>query len=287
MAAIVGTTTVLGAGSASAATVTESSCTGQLPVHIGDTVSIAGSAVAGQAAQAVKNSGVWFTDPKRVSDKLKAIPSIALTGMPNKASTPISGNTIAAAVAKAYPAEKLFDPNGLGADKKTAMAAIEKELTGTCGFTAAAVDYKPPQQPSSQAPQPSHPATQSQAPSTASGTPTAPGGVSGTAQPPQARYGSGAIPAMSAPPSARYGTPDSLAAPPGERYGVPGYAPATGQLGPESAANNPVHQAGRATTLAQDPNGESSKVGIPMLIAVIALAGVSAALVRTWALRRL
>ncbi|WP_020496732.1 hypothetical protein [Sciscionella marina] len=283
MAAIVGTTAVLGAGSASAATVTYGSCTGQLPVHMGDTVSISGAAVAGQAKQAIAENPGLFTNPDDAYKQMSNIPAITVGSMPHGASTPITGAAIADAVNKAY---KNGIVDGLGLDKNKSRQNIENKIAGTCGFTAAAVDYKPPQQPSSP-PSSSHPATQSQAPKTATGAPTAPGGASGTAQPPQERYGSGAIPAMSAPPSARYGTPDSLAAPPGERYGVPGYAPATGQLGPDSAANNPVHQAGRATTLAQDPNGESSKVGIPMLIAVIALAGVSAALVRTWALRRL
>jgi hypothetical protein len=51
------------------------------------------------------------------------------------------------------------------------------------------------------------------------------------------------------------------------------------------AANSDVQNAGRAEAL---PIGGSSAgdVGLPMLLAVLALSGVSAGLARTWVLRR-
>ncbi|GHF57602.1 hypothetical protein FHX82_000194 [Amycolatopsis bartoniae] len=76
---------------------------------------------------------------------------------------------------------------------------------------------------------------------------------------------------------------------PGVRYGgqIPGYAPEVGALGDGSGQQGrAVQNAGEAQALPGD--GHSSlpgDVGLPMLIAVLALSGVSAALVRTWVLR--
>ncbi|SFP84342.1 hypothetical protein SAMN05421810_103583 [Amycolatopsis arida] len=74
---------------------------------------------------------------------------------------------------------------------------------------------------------------------------------------------------------------------PGVRYGgqVPGYAPEFGILGAADAPpDDGVRNAGRAEAL---PGGGSGDRGnLPMLLAVLALSGVSAALVRTWVLRK-
>jgi hypothetical protein len=75
---------------------------------------------------------------------------------------------------------------------------------------------------------------------------------------------------------------------PGVRYGgqIPGYAPQFGILGQDSAksGNAGTQNAGRAEAL--PGGGVSDGVGLPVLIAVLALSGVSAGLVRTWVLRR-
>jgi hypothetical protein len=76
---------------------------------------------------------------------------------------------------------------------------------------------------------------------------------------------------------------------PGVKYGgdVPGYAPTYGQLGSNGGTPPPdgVQTAGQA--VAYNPGGGlGNGVGLPMLLAVLALAGVTAALVRTWVLRR-
>ncbi|MBM7770985.1 hypothetical protein JOD54_001189 [Actinokineospora baliensis] len=70
---------------------------------------------------------------------------------------------------------------------------------------------------------------------------------------------------------------------PGIRYGgsIPGYAPQFGILGTGDADG--VQAAGHAEAL-DAPN--SRGVGLPVLLAVLALSGVTAALVRTWVLRR-
>lgn len=76
---------------------------------------------------------------------------------------------------------------------------------------------------------------------------------------------------------------------PGVRYGgqIPGYAPEVGALGNGSSQQSgSVQNAGQAEALPADGgSGLAGDVGLPMLIAVLALSGVSAALVRTWVLR--
>ncbi|WP_026421756.1 hypothetical protein [Actinokineospora inagensis] len=70
---------------------------------------------------------------------------------------------------------------------------------------------------------------------------------------------------------------------PGVRYGgsVPGYAPQFGILGSGDA--NGVQAAGHAEAM-DSPGGRG--IELPVLLAVFALSGVTAALVRTWVLRR-
>jgi hypothetical protein len=77
---------------------------------------------------------------------------------------------------------------------------------------------------------------------------------------------------------------------PGVRYGgsVPGYTPGFGVLGQDGNSNSStdgIQTAGHAEALGglgTVPGG----VGLPMLLAVLALSGVTAGLVRTWVLRR-
>jgi hypothetical protein len=76
---------------------------------------------------------------------------------------------------------------------------------------------------------------------------------------------------------------------PNAQYGgnVPGYNPAFGVLGQPSGGSSgdpSVQAAGHADAL-HGPAGGGA-VGLPLLLAVLALSGVTAALVRTWVLRR-
>ncbi|SFW54142.1 hypothetical protein [Amycolatopsis australiensis] len=78
---------------------------------------------------------------------------------------------------------------------------------------------------------------------------------------------------------------------PAIRYGsqIPGYAPQYGLTSPDQNAggNSGVQTAGRAEALPSGSNGFTDGSNLPMLIAVLALSGVSAGLVRTWVLRRM
>ncbi|MEV7092866.1 hypothetical protein AB0M80_08450 [Amycolatopsis sp. NPDC051045] len=78
---------------------------------------------------------------------------------------------------------------------------------------------------------------------------------------------------------------------PAIRYGsqIPGYAPQYGLTSPEGSSdgNAGVQTAGQAEALPSATDGFTNGSNLPMLIAVLALSGVSAGLVRTWVLRRM
>ncbi len=63
---------------------------------------------------------------------------------------------------------------------------------------------------------------------------------------------------------------------------MPGYTPQFGILGTDNPGDG-VQAAGRAEALTP-PEGQ--KIALPVLLAVLALSVVTAALVRTWVLRR-
>jgi hypothetical protein len=78
---------------------------------------------------------------------------------------------------------------------------------------------------------------------------------------------------------------------PALRYGsqIPGYQPQYGlsnPAGPESGSAG-VQNAGQAEALPTDGDSHTNGLDWPMLVAVLALSGVSAGLVRTWVLRRM
>ncbi|MFI9380818.1 hypothetical protein [Kutzneria sp. NPDC052558] len=83
-----------------------------------------------------------------------------------------------------------------------------------------------------------------------------------------------------------FAVPGDFAPSPGVLYGgnVSGYAPQVGTLSGISSEADGVQTAGRAQAL--PGSGTGSGVAAPVLIAVLALACVTAALVRTWVLRR-
>jgi hypothetical protein len=79
---------------------------------------------------------------------------------------------------------------------------------------------------------------------------------------------------------------------PAIRYGsqIPGYAPQYGLTGPDqnaAAGNSGIQTAGQAEALPSASDGFTDGSNLPLLIAVLALSGVSAGLVRTWVLRRM
>lgn len=73
---------------------------------------------------------------------------------------------------------------------------------------------------------------------------------------------------------------------PGVRYGgnVSGYSPQFGILGTDTPPSDGVQAAGHAESLRGVSGGRD--IELPVLLAVLALSGVTAALVRTWVLRK-
>lgn len=145
----------------------------------------------------------------------------------------------------------------------------------------------PSTQPPADQPPPSQPQPDptSQQPETTSGT-----SGPGTAAPDPAPLPSGKSftpgPAKRVvPPDYAY-VPGSLPPWSETRFGqAPGQNPAVGDLlpGDGKARQEQVRAAGSAKPLPADP---SSRVALPVLVAAVALAGVTSALVRTWVLRR-
>ncbi|MFD6069846.1 MULTISPECIES: hypothetical protein [Amycolatopsis] len=76
---------------------------------------------------------------------------------------------------------------------------------------------------------------------------------------------------------------------PGLRYGgqIPGYTPQFGVTTENQNGNPDVQTAGQAEALPRVSDGFTQDGKLPLLIAVLALSGVSAGLVRTWVLRRM
>ncbi|HKN51068.1 MAG TPA: hypothetical protein VJX66_01140 [Amycolatopsis sp.] len=75
---------------------------------------------------------------------------------------------------------------------------------------------------------------------------------------------------------------------PALRYGsqIPGYAPQYG-LGGQESSDSGINTAGQAEALPSVHDDFASGSSWPLLLAVLALSGVSAGLVRTWVLRRM
>lgn len=75
---------------------------------------------------------------------------------------------------------------------------------------------------------------------------------------------------------------------PGLRYGsqIPGYAPQYG-ISTGEAQGSDIQNTGQAEALPTVSDGFTQNGKLPLLLAVLALSGVSAALVRTWVLRRM
>ncbi|WP_431901873.1 hypothetical protein [Amycolatopsis thermoflava] len=284
-AAIVGGS-LLSAGTASASTVLSQACTGTVIGALSDSVAVQGKDLAG-VVKAGAQEQEWFlhlngVDPQKVADTVSKAGAITVGQIPaNAASGAIAGDAIATAVATTL--KNAGDPYavglGIGGDQqKKTLDAITNKVTGNCGLTTYANNYTQPGLPSSQ------PGTTAPAPGTPAAT-TVPG-ISGTgsATAPPRNYGNipAAVPGVTGaavPPSALYPSSATL----------PDQAlPQVGVLGGQSTSAGgqaDVRNAGNASAIGGEP--ATGNVQLPMLLAVVALAGVSAALVRTWVLRKL
>jgi hypothetical protein len=283
LAAFVTGSAFLSAGTASAATTLAGTCSGSVNGSMGDTVAVQGSSVkelVRKGAQDYVNSHLWTALsvwPNTIADTIAGKGALTVGQVPNAAGGTITGSAIGSAVATA-----LKGSNGLGvldSTKTEVLNAVSANVAKSCGLTTIATNYVAPGQPGAGG----------------TGTPqggatgTVPGGTSGNLSNlnPGNAAGSGTAPMRDygGIPTATAGT----AVAPGVRYpadgSLPGDASAPqGDTGAQSGQGADIRDAGNAQSLASP--GSSNDVQLPMLLAVIVLAGVTAGLVRTWVLRR-
>ncbi|SFW54131.1 hypothetical protein SAMN04489730_1292 [Amycolatopsis australiensis] len=273
----------LSAGTASAATTLAGTCAGSVSGSMGDTVAIQGTSVkelVRKGAQDYVNSHLWTLAtvwPNSLADTIAGKGALTVGQVPNAAGGTIAGSAIGSTVATA-----LTGANGLGvldSTKNEVLAAISSTVAKNCGLTTIATNYVAPGQ---------------QAGAGGTGTPQggtapAPGGATGNLANlnPGSAAGTGTAPMRdySGIPTATAGT----AVAPGVRYPANGTLPGDASVpqagqGDQSGQSAGVRDAGNAQSLAS--SGSSNDVQLPMLLAVIVLAGVTAGLVRTWVLRR-
>ncbi|TNC27233.1 hypothetical protein [Amycolatopsis alkalitolerans] len=252
-------------GTASASTVLAQGCTGSVVGNIGDEIAVQGKDVADLVRAGAKEQEIFLhlngVNPDGLADTITKAGALPVGSVPNAANGSITGDNVATAVADAL---KNADGLGFSADQRQkTLNSISTKVAGNCGMTVYAGNYSSPTTlPSSGAVPP--PAT------------TLPTSSPSTAIAPPRDYGNipAAVPGVAVSPGARY----------------PTSAPIAGLPTPEVLPGSPtgqtdVRNAGEADAIAAPPS--SGTVQLPMLLAVVALAGVSAALVRTWVLRKL
>jgi hypothetical protein len=307
----VSTVTLLaGSGTANAAQpIVVGSCATSVQGTPGQPVSLAPGAVLGIVTDAVR--AVPILGPPiagAANQAFAALPPIPIGAIPNGTSY-ITGGAIATAVTTELKKIPLLGPV-LGA----VVQSVQGTLTQLCGVTVSAANAAaaPVQDGAKAAGDTSEAIVGQVLPGAGGGSGSGPGGGAGGHQgtPPGSGGGAG-MPAPNQPvtgglpglgldlyqpglwdfgrspmadysniPFARAG----LWAPsPGVRYGgnVPGYSPEFGIVG--DTPDDGVSVAGRAEALSPP---QSQRVEFPVLLAVLALSGVTAALVRTWVLRR-
>ncbi|QKV77163.1 hypothetical protein [Amycolatopsis sp. Hca4] len=267
----------LSMGTASAATtIVSSSCTGSVTGQMGDQVAIDGTSVKTLVTNGANNAGTLAVG-SWAGDSIAKIHSIPVGQVPNSAGGEATGAAIGKAVRTALSNSGTW---GLGLDWKKTLDSVETTVAKGCGLTLLAGNYVAPSTPNAGTPQGGT--------GTAPG--TSPGGASGNLSNlnPGTAGGTGGSAPMrdySGIPTATAGT----AVAPGVRYPANGTLPGDASApqagaGDQSGQGADIRDAGNAQSLAS--NGASNDVQLPMLIAVIVLAGVTAGLVRTWVLRR-
>ncbi len=300
---------LLGGGTATAAEpIVIGSCAASVQGTPGQPVSLSPGAVLGVVTDAVR--AVPLLGPPlagAAKSAFAALPPIPIGALPNGAGF-ITGGTIANAVVAELKKIPLLGPV-LGA----VVTSVQSTLAGVCGVsvTGANAVAAPVQDGAKAVADASEEAMGTLPGGTPGGTgPGNPGpGTPGPGQPPTGMPGPNQPPTggyqgpgwqlytpglwnFGRSPMADYGSipfaQAGLFAPsPGVRYGgsVPGYSPEFGILGdPDIDTADGVQQAaGRAEAFT--PPGDQH-IAFPVLLAVLALSCVTAALVRTWVLRR-
>lgn len=258
-------------GTAAASTVLAQGCTGGVVGNIDDQIAVQGKDLADLVKTGAKEQEVLLhvngVDPDKLAKEITAAGALTVGTVPNAANGSIIGDNVAVAVTQA-----LQNADGLGwswdtDQKQKTLNSISTKVAGNCGMTIYAGNYSSATSLPSDGTGGTMPV-----PST-----TLPGTISMATAPPR-DYGNipAAVPGVAVSPGARYPTSASVA-------GLP--TPEIGVLGGSASGQTEVRNTGEADALAAAPS--SNTVQLPTLLAVVALAGVSAALVRTWVLRKL
>lgn len=293
-AAVAGLTLLTG-GTAAASTVLpanpQHSCSSAVHGAIGDTVAITGAAVedvVNAGADKAKNIplisevGIW---DGHLSRTVQAVETIEVGTVPDAEKATISGEQIADAVIAI-----IDDEPGLGVHPDKTLQVISETIANSCGLTVYPTNYTPPTPTAT--PEPTQPDNSAPAANVAPSTPSSspagdptPHGTGSATAPPRDYSG---IPVAEAPSAGISMPPDMRYAP---QASLPQEAPAFSILDQGNknnagkATQDPkVRQAGNAAAL--DAPAQPGRVQLPMLLAVVTLAVVTAALVRTWVLRR-
>lgn len=274
---------LFGMTSTAAASVSAKSCSGSTSGEVGEAVQLKSDSVKDYVVESVHDGfesrllGVKNeqTRMREAFEEGKFEP-IRLPKVPDSATSSLSGSRIAEAVlAKIDSVPEVED---IAKDEEN-RKKISQTVAKNCGLTVKATNYVPSSASTS---------------GTAGQSGTDSGSSSGTgrsgstddsaASDPQQRYGTGDARA----PRRDYGdipfaTPGTVG---GDKDPLPGLDPPPGQaggLGSDAAERGDLDNAGNAEAISSGPR---QQVQLPMLLAVVALACVAAALVRTWVLRR-
>ncbi|WP_328446831.1 hypothetical protein [Amycolatopsis sp. NBC_00438] len=271
----------LSAGTASAGQqVVSNSCTGTVSGQMGDQVAIDGASVKTLVTNGANNAGTLAVG-SWAGDSIAKNHAILVGQVPNTAGGEASGAAIGKAVRAALSASGTW---GLGLDWNKTLNSVESTVAKSCNLTLLAANYVAPSTPGGQ------PGAGGTGAQQGGGTATAPGGSTGNLSNlnPGTAGGSGGTAPMrdyGGIPTATAGT----AVAPGVRYPANGTLPGDASApqagtGDQTGQGADIRDAGNAQSLSS-PLG-SNDVQLPMLLAVIVLAGVTAGLVRTWVLRR-
>lgn len=265
----------LASGTASASTLLASSCAGSVSGNMGDQIAVQGSTLTDTVTQAAKVKEIFLhlngVNPDGLGKAIAAKGALVFGTIPNTSGGTIGGDVVAATVVQA-----LQNDSNLGwvsGDKQAVLDSIRSSVTKSCGLTTLALNYVAPTTTTSGDYTPA-PGSSSVLP----GSGLLPGST-GTA--PQRDYSgipTAVAPGFAVPPGVRYPASAGVPGAPSPEYGLPGD-------GGNSQQQADIRNTGNADALAA-PDSSVGGVQLPMLLAVMALAGVTAALVRTWVLRR-
>lgn len=296
LAAVAGIAVATG-GQASADTLRAEDCRAGVDGRIGDQVVVSGTAVRDLVRRGAQDAKtlllvhdltIW---PQRLADGI-AGRQLAVGTVPDARTGTIGGDVIAGAVRHA-----LAGSAGLGALPSTRQATLDsiaKEVANHCGLTVTATDYATPTPPATtpdERPAPAQPSIPA-----APATPTTPSAVPD----PSASTGGASVPhgddntrataeGEDDVPAATLPSAGSGAPPPAPRHSAPDTAGAGSQAlaadGSRTGQSADVRDAGNATSL-RAGEGAPDGIRLPMLLAVVALSGATAGLVRRWTLHR-